>query len=63
MAAPIVAGAAALLIQQTPALARNPVGLLLRLLRLVDPTPALRPTALVSGYNRVGAGRLDLTGI
>lgn len=63
MAAPIVAGAAALLIQQTPAFARNPVGLLVRLLRLVDPAPSAKPTAVVSGYNRIGAGRLDLTGI
>jgi subtilisin family serine protease len=63
MAAPMVAGAAALLIQQTPTFARNPTGLLVRLLRLVDTAPASRPTATVSGYNRIGMGRLDLTGI
>lgn len=61
MAAPLIAGAAALLIQQTPALARNPAGLFLQLMAIVDPTPAAIPANIASGYNRIGRGRLDLT--
>jgi len=63
MASPLVAGAAALLIQQTPTLARNPATLLTRLLRLVDHTAAVNPHNRAAGYNRVGAGRLDLSNI
>lgn len=63
MATPIVAGAAALLIQKYPKLARKPLNLFTRLLGLVDPAPRGYPQNQATGYNRVGAGRLDLTHI
>ena len=63
MATPIVTGAAALVVQKSPAMARNPTGLFTRMLSLTDPSPAMRPAAVVSGYNRIGRGRLDLTNI
>jgi subtilisin family serine protease len=63
MASPIVAGAQALLIQQTPSLATRPAALFTRILRLVDPAPVSNPSNFKAGYNRIGTGRLDLTHI
>ncbi|RAI00006.1 hypothetical protein DLJ53_19945 [Acuticoccus sediminis] len=63
MATPIVAGAAALVVEKHPALARNPMGLHSRMLSLTDPAPAMKPTAFQSGFNKVGRGRLDLTNL
>jgi subtilisin family serine protease len=63
MASPIITGAQALLIEQTPSLARKPATLFTRLLRLVDPAPVSDPKNYRAGYNRIGAGRLDLTHI
>lgn len=57
MATPIVAGVMALLLQQTPALNLNAVGLSSALLNLV--TPLAGATNLIRG----GLGRLDLTRI
>lgn len=61
MASPLVAGAAALLVQKTPTLQHNALGLQTRLLRLVDPKPAADRSNTQSGYNKIGTGRLDLT--
>jgi subtilisin family serine protease len=63
MASPQVAGAAALLVQKSPPLRRNPQGLYNRLLRLVDNAPTTNPVNRASGFSRIGAGRLDLTHI
>jgi subtilisin family serine protease len=63
MATPIVAGAAALVIQKHPALARNPIGLQSRMLSLTDSAPALNPAATQLGFNKIGRGRLDLSTI
>ena len=57
MAAPIVAGAAALLIQQNPALSFNVPGLFGRVLSF------LRPFSIPANQGRGGAGVLDLTNI
>lgn len=63
MASPQVAGAAALLVQKSPALRRDPQALYNRLLRLVDTSPTTNPSNHASGYSRIGTGRLDLTNI
>jgi subtilisin family serine protease len=63
MASPQVAGAAALLVQKSPALRRDPQALYNRLLRLVDTAPTTNPSNHASGYSRIGTGRLDLTNI
>lgn len=61
MAAPIVAGTAALLVQRSPKLARNPSTLFTQLLRLVTSSPAMDPINISGKFNKIGAGRLDLT--
>lgn len=63
MATPIVAGAAALLVEKYPNLARSPQGLFNRIMSLTDPSVAARPSAVVAGFNKIGRGRLDLTNI
>ena len=63
MATPMVTGTAALLIQRTPALTRNPASVALQVLQLVDQSPTQIPQNTQSGYNRVGLGWLDLTRI
>ena len=59
MAAPIVTGAAALLLQQNPHYSFNVPGLFGRLLKLVRPLNANAPVNQIRG----GAGALDLSGI
>ncbi len=63
MASPLVAGAAALLVEKYPSDRRRPASLQVRLLRAVDLAPAADPRNTVSGYNKIGAGRLDLASI
>ena len=64
MAAPLVAGAAALIIQKYPRLARNPQRLMIELLRAVD-VSSVNASANVDhkGNSRLGTGRLDLSRI
>ena len=66
MAAPVVAGAAALLLQRSPELSRLPEALRVALLDLVDEAGNDWPRnadEVNRAYSRIGAGRLDLTNI
>ena len=65
MASPLVAGAAALLMQSNPNLTVNPAALRTELLRLVDTSNNnnLANNDAINGYSKIGAGRLDLSGI
>ena len=63
MASPAASGAAALLVQKYPSLARKPSGLKAALVKLVDSSTVNNPANHSSGYSRIGSGMLDLTGI
>ena len=64
MAAPVVAGAAALLVQKRQPARPNMAQLHADLRQLVDPTQNLLGSNVdTAGNSRIGAGRLDLSGI
>lgn len=64
MAAPAVAGAAALLMEKKPVYARNPASLKAALTALlVDSSSVDAPANFKEGFSRIGSGILDLTRI